>query len=454
MKEKTGTMSGRIWKFDFSSFFALFNEKYLKKEIKIQFQNAKEFSNEEKEKMIINLSFPTKQILFNEEDEQKEFYYFEYTLPIIKFEGNDLLELGNQLCNLSKVFVTNLPQKRKINVKMTNNNNFFSANGTILQLKNEIEKKLDIPFRLQEISIGNEVLTDEKEVNLLFLSGKEEEKGEEREREVAHLELKIKGEKNISSGFDDEKGDFFYQYVKVNEKKLIFHPVWTLLFFISHFLVNDAKDNAKNLQSRLRRQFQLTSIHLYENELQNQLADLEIQKTILQQSSDRLKAHLKDPNISNISSYHQINKGEEEKEIEIEIEIPPHLEDTLTMIAKKEEEIRKSADTQKQYEEAEKSDFTDWIQVTLKMRDKLLKENGITGPDRFTLLEYAARKFQSFYVRENYAARCFFSPGDRFPISDFFVYHMKSGEYSTINSILSQRNDQEKYQVLISGSIS
>lgn len=124
----------------------------------------------------------------------------------------------------------------------------------------------------------------------------------------------------------------------------------------------------------------------------------------------------------------------------------------MELAVRREEELRRSEEIQKLYTEAENSELTDWIGVTMKLRAQVLDELGITGPNRFTFLEYAARKYKAFYVTQNLAKRCLLEIGMEFPCLKLPVYHMGSQKSCHLGESLNSLG--KPYHLLISGSIS
>jgi len=120
-------------------------------------------------------------------------------------------------------------------------------------------------------------------------------------------------------------------------------------------------------------------------------------------------------------------------------------------MVRREEELRRSPEVQKLYMDAETRDDTDWIGVTMVLRQQVVEEFGFTGPDRFSYLEYAARRYGAFYVKQNLAKRCELESGDEFACDDVEVYHLRN---QCSLSLRQGLQESKQHHLLVAGSIS
>jgi len=232
------------------------------------------------------------------------------------------------------------------------------------------------------------------------------------------------------TGFNDKTGEFNYRYIIINGEPYPVHLHWTGRQLVTNFIAAMKSKNPKNFMAR---KFRKTSVHAHKAYLDTEEERIKVEMAQLERS----KSFIGQDVLQDVPAPTEV--------------LSPELEAKLEQLVKREEELRRSPETQQLYQAAEMSDLTDWIEVTMKLRQQVLEEFGITGPDRFTLLEYAARKYGAFYVTQNLAARCLLEPGDDFKCDDIKIHHMTQHSIMPLNNAL---DTPKPFHFLIAGSIS
>lgn len=93
----------------------------------------------------------------------------------------------------------------------------------------------------------------------------------------------------------------------------------------------------------------------------------------------------------------------------------------MRSLLRRERELRLSDETQHLYEEAERSANSDWMEVTLRLQRRVLREAGLgDGPGNLRALQTAALRFpelaeEALQVRFNRAGRGTLRVGDPAP---------------------------------------
>lgn len=226
--------------------------------------------------------------------------------------------------------------------------------------------------------------------------------------------------------------------VQVMDKMVFVHPFWSCNEFVEYFIISQSKSNANRF---LQSKFKSTAIRLFKKDIEEREEKLNQDKRTLEREKEKFnenRAHL------------NIQIGDDEYN-NLDSVVPKEIREKLELLVRREEELRKSPDVQKLYQQAEEREDTDWIEVTMKLRQQVLEEFGITGPDRFTILEYAARRYEAFYVKENLASKCNLQSGDVFRCSDIHVYDIKNNSLLFLDNALQTSHP---LHLLIAGSIS
>ena len=321
----------------------------------------------------------------------------------------------------------------------------FEEEFSIYEIKKLIFKEKQINVDEQRIFHQNIELGDNTKLSSLHK--------EENQIKFNLIVRKRKTEnEKIPVGYNEDTDEIEFKELYVNDKKIIFHPGWEIGQFKKY--ISRLSGTEEENENYLKMKFEKIAKKLYNLRLDIEEQELLQMKAELDRSKERLRKIASDFNLS--FSYFQNENTDGDKIGKDDFAISEELENKLKQVVAREVELRKSEKMQKLYEDAEGKDTTDWLEVTMKMRNDLLLEFGITGPDRFSLLEHAARKYGAFYVTNNLAKSCNYKPDQSFPVSDVFVYSLSLKSDIPLATFFSNasKSTKKKYHLLISGSIS